>query len=289
MTALLITHTDLDGCGCAVLWKGLTGGPYRLVENGDVDAAVAAELGRHDEIVLADHSVKPPTIPLIEEFVAGGGKFTMLDHHKSALPLKVHKWATVTVHHAGTWLLWKHLGRRNEYREFATLVQDHDLWIHKDERSAKLAALLGLIGQEAFIQRFSTYPAVGFRDAELLILAAEDRRREEYISGKLEDAQVIEVDGRRWAIVYAESYRSDLAQAMTDRFEVDATAVVNANSEKVTVSLRGRTVDVSLIAERHGGGGHERAAAFSARTAGLDAGRRDLHEAIIKALGPEPD
>ena len=48
-----------------------------------------------------------------------------------------------------------------------------------------------------------------------------------------------------------------------------APAIVNPG--KRTVSLRGRDVDVSRIAERFGGGGHARAAAFTFRGAALEA------------------
>lgn len=289
---MLITHVDLDGCGSAVIWRAATGHPYRLVDNGEVDAAVQAELDHlleHDaegtRLVVADHSVREPSIPLIETYLAAGGRFTMLDHHKSALPLAVHEWARVDLEHSGAWLLWDHLGRPPALADFAFLVEDHDLWRHTDDRSARLAALLGLLGAERFIERFAADPTVGFREGELLLLEVEDARRTDYIARRLEKVTLVETGGHRWAIAYAESYLSDLAQAMSDRFGVDATAVVNANSDKVTVSLRSRVLDVSVIAQARGGGGHAAAAAFSARTAGLDGGRHQLHQAIVQALG----
>jgi nanoRNase/pAp phosphatase (c-di-AMP/oligoRNAs hydrolase) len=49
---------------------------------------------------------------------------------------------------------------------------------------------------------------------------------------------------------------------------VAATAIVNP--ARRTVSLRGRGVDVSAVAQRQGGGGHARAAAFSFRDGELE-------------------
>lgn len=281
---LLITHTDLDGVGCAVLWTATTGAPYRLVDNGDVDEAVAIGLAEAGELVLADHSIKEPSVPLVEAHIARGGRFTMLDHHKSALPLAVHPWATIDQDRSGAGLLFDYLGRPERLRELAELVEDHDLWRHTDPRSSQLAGLLGMLGEQRFLARFVADPRVTFTDGELLLMEVEARREADYIARRLDEAEVIEIDGARWALVFAEEYRSTLADALFERFGVDATAIVNANSPKVTVSMRGRSVDVSLIGEAHGGGGHARAAAFSARTAGVDGGRRQLREAVLKAL-----
>jgi uncharacterized protein len=285
---LLITHTDLDGVGCAVVWTATTGAPYRLVDNGDVDEAVAIGLAEADEVVLADHSITEPSIPLVEAHIARGGRFAMLDHHKSALPLAVHPWATIDQDRSGTGLLFDYLGRPARLLEFAELVEDHDLWRHADPRSSQLAGLLGMVGEERFLARFVADPRVTFSDGELLLMEVEARRESDYIARRLEEAEVIDIDGARWALVFAEEYRSTLADALFDRFGVDATAIVNANSAKVTVSMRGRSLDVSLIGEANGGGGHARAAAFSARTAGIDGGRRQLKDAILNALRAEP-
>lgn len=267
-----------------MVWTGTTGAAYRVVENGEVDAAVAAALAEADEVVLADHSISDQSVPLVEAHLAEARRFQVLDHHKSALGLARFPWATIDVTRAGTGLLFDYLGQPERYREFAELVEDHDLWCHADPRSTKLAALYGLLGEDLFLARFVAEPGVNFTEAEELLLEVESRRERDYIQAKVEDAEVLEIAGARWALVFAELYRSNLADALVERYDVDATAVVNANSEKVTVSLRGRSVDVSLIAEAHGGGGHARAAAFSARTAGIDEGRRVLRDAIVSAL-----
>jgi oligoribonuclease NrnB/cAMP/cGMP phosphodiesterase (DHH superfamily) len=281
---LLLTHTDLDGIGAAVVWTASTGAPYRIVENGEVDRAVSQALTEAEEVVLADHSIAEMSVPLVEAHLADGHRFQLLDHHKSALPLARYPWATVDVERSGTGLVFDYLGRPAPFREFAQLVEDNDLWQHADPRSSKLAALYELLGEDRFMTRFTADPQVTFTEGEELLLAVEARRESDYIERKVEEAEVIQIDGVRWAVVWAEAYRSTLAQALMERLEVEASAIVNANSDKVIVSLRGRDVDVALVAEAHGGGGHARAAAFSSRTAGIDEGRKILHDAIVLAL-----
>jgi len=282
ITRLLLTHTDLDGTGGAVVWSVATSAPYRLVENGEIDAAVAAALGEADEVVLADHSVSWDLVPAIEAHIAAGRRFTMLDHHKSAIGLATHPWATVDLARSGTGLLYDFVGRPAAVADFAKLVEDHDLWLHSDPRSAQLAALLGLLGHDRFIERFTRDPRVEFTEGELLLMEVESRRRDDYIERKLAQAEVVARGGRRWAICFAEQYQSDLAEALMERLGVAATAIVNAS--RATVSLRGRDVDVSLIARRFGGGGHARAAAFSAAGKPLEQGLVDFREALVEAL-----
>ena len=216
-----------------MVWSVATGEPYRLIENGEVDAAVSAALPEADDIVL---------------------------------------------------------GRPPELAEFAALVEDHDLWRHSDPRSAQLAALLGLVGHERFISRFASDPRVHFTEGELLLMEVEARRRQDYIERRVAQAEQVVIGGRRWAVCFAEQYQSDLADALMKGLGVEATAIVNA--ARATVSLRARDLDVSLIARRFGGGGHARAAAFTAAGKPLEEGlldfKRTLVEAACPALVPRP-
>lgn len=285
MDPTLLTHTDLDGIGCAVLFRGTREGKLELVENGAIDARVLAHLKRGPdgaELLVTDHGVKAGTAVAIDAFVAAGGRFTLLDHHRSSQELAGHSWATVDESRSATGLLYDHLGRPPAFAEFAALVEDHDLWKHADPRSARLAALVGLLGHDRFLARFTADPGVRFREGELLLLDQEDSRREDYLSKKLEQARVVEIGGARWAICYAEQYQSDLAERLMTELGVDATAVVNPG--KRTVSLRGRGVDVSRPATRFGGGGHARAAAFTFRNHPLEQDLAGFEAALDAAL-----
>ena len=271
MKTALLTHNDLDGIGCAVVFSVVLPGegPIELVENGKIDGRVRAlleermaEPGDH-EVLVSDHAVDDTTAELVERFLAEGGRFTLLDHHRSAQSLASRSWATIDESRSATGLLFDHLGRPPALADFAAVVEDHDLWKHGDPRSRPLAALVGLLRHERFLARFSTDPRVEFTEGELMLLENEDTRREDFLVKKVEQARQVEIEGVRWAICYAEQYQSDLAERLMNDLEVAATAIVNPG--KRTVSMRGRGVDVSPIAVRFGGGGHARAAAFTFR------------------------
>ena len=267
---LLLTHTDLDGIGCGVLFGGARPGQgtVELVDNGRIDARVREALERSPAILVTDHGVDAETADQVDAYIAAGGHFTLLDHHRSSQHLTARQWATVDEARSATGLLFDHLGEPSAYAEFARLVEDHDLWRHSDPRSARLAALVGLLGHERFMARFVADPRVEFGDGEILLLDHEDSRREDYLARKLEQARVFERAGVRWAVCYAEQYQSDVAERLMAELGVAATAIVNP--ARRTVSLRGRDFDVSAVAQRQGGGGHARAAAFTFRGGELE-------------------
>lgn len=281
MAPLLLTHTDLDGIGCAVLLRAAlpSSRPAELVENGRIDERVRAALKTEREVLVTDHAVSPETAALVDAFVAGGGSFTLLDHHRSAAHLARHGWATLDESRSATGLLFDHLGRPPELEEFARLVEDHDLWRHADPRSARLSALVGLLGHDRFLERFADDPRVDFTEGELLLVENAERRREEFLHKKVEQARVLAAAGRRWAVCYAEDYQSELAERLMKELGVEATAIVNP--AKRTVSLRSRSGDVSELARRFGGGGHARAAAFTFRGSALER-QLDAFEKVLE-------
>ena len=287
----LLTHTDLDGIGCAVVLAGVRPGhgPLELVENGAIDGRVRATLAARmrdaaaHEVLVTDHGIDAATADAADDFVAAGGRFLLLDHHRSSQPLAGRAWATIDEARSATGLLFDHLGRPPAFAELARLVEDHDLWRHEDPRSARLAALVGLLGHERFLARFRDDPDVELREAERLLVDNEEARREDYLRGKVGQARVTEIAGARWAVCYAEQYQSDLAERLMAELGVVATAIVNAG--KRTVSLRGRGVDVSGIAERFGGGGHARAAAFTFRGRPLEEELSGFERRLDEELG----
>lgn len=286
----LFTHTDLDGVGCAVLFAATRPdhGPVQMVENGAIDERISTALAERmgaaadHEVLVTDHGVSDEVALRIDSFVAAGGTFKLLDHHRSSAHLQSRDWARIDEARSATGLLFEYLGRPPVLAEFVRLVEDHDLWRHADERSARLAALHGMLGHERFLARFAANPEVRFSEGEQLLLDVEQARRHAYLDKKVAQARVVEKDDVRWAVCYAEQHQSDLAERLMNELGVAATAIVNA--AKRTVSLRGRGFDVSALAQRYGGGGHSRAAAFSFKDRPLETDLLLFERALDAAL-----
>ena len=292
-TAELLTHTDLDGAGCAVLFAAVhpTAGRYSLVENGAIDDRVREAAARldptsGDELLITDHGIEPATADLVDAYCGAGGRASLLDHHRSSAHLTGRLWATIDESRSATGLLFDHLGKPPAYAEFAGLVEDHDMWRHQDPRSERLAALAGLLGHDRFLARFIANPAPDFTEGERMLLENAEARRADYLNRKAGQARKVAIGGVEWAVCYAEDYQSDLAERLMKELGVSATAIVNAG--KRTVSLRGRDFDVSGIAESFGGGGHARAAAFTFRGSALEVELQRFEAALDAALENRP-
>ncbi|HEV2952796.1 MAG TPA: hypothetical protein VG015_01745 [Candidatus Dormibacteraeota bacterium] len=287
---ILLTHTDLDGIGCGVVFRGVfgPGSIVSLVENGAIDTRVndalaAAEADpRSRPLWVTDHAVSDGTAERVDRFLDMGGQFTLLDHHRSSRHLIDRPWATVDDTRSATSLLFDRLGRPDRFAEFVSLVEDHDLWRHADPRSAQLSALVGLLGHDRFLGRFSLDPAIQFSEGERLLIDTEDRRKEDYLAKKSGQARLLDLAGARWAVCYAEQYQSDLAERLMVEHGVGATAIVNPG--KRTVSLRGQGVDVAPLAEAWGGGGHSRAAAFTFAGSPLEIALARFESELDRAL-----
>src|SRR4030081_263053 len=74
---LLLTHTDLDGVGCGVLFTGArpSQGTVELVDNGKIDARVREVLEHTPAILVTDHGVDAQTADRVDAYIAAGGHF----------------------------------------------------------------------------------------------------------------------------------------------------------------------------------------------------------------------
>ena len=154
---LLLTHTDMDGAGPAILLRALF--PNLVVKhctNAAMDSEIEKtltdpETGEHfDAVIICDISCKLETAERIDKNMAVK-KVVLLDHHITATDLNRFSWAVVCpevlegswfekmglVHSSGTSLLYnylEYLGLNQEFpdidkaEEFAFLVAGYDTW-----------------------------------------------------------------------------------------------------------------------------------------------------------------
>lgn len=270
---ILITHDDLDGAGCAVLGTAAYDKiqvyicNYETVNNVVLDVLVGP-----DEILITDISVNPE----VAEKIDSRGKVTLLDHHKTAAWLNRYPWAKVDSSCCGTMHLFNYLSQNHrklkKYRDFAAVVNDYDLWLHKDFRSRQLNRLYYILGPHRFTKRFAADGRVKFRPEEKFLLELEEEKIQEYC---FRAAGYEETDryGNRYLIVFAERYTSELGEYLLERHPQCAyVMIINAHQCPTKVSLRSRgDIDVAAIAREYGGGGHKAAAGFVVKEPGYRA------------------
>lgn len=264
---IMFSHNDLDGIGCGVLHKVVYGKEAETYYCGynNVDEVIIKTLQNVQEnyftlpkIIISDLGIKPETAKLIDAYK---GEKVFLDHHKTNLWIaEQYDWATVNLEESGTLLVYKYLNVPENYREFALHVDDYDRWIHALPKSIELNRLYYLIGIDRFEERFLTNPDVDFTESEKLLLELEEENIERYTKKIETGLTIYEMLGdKRIGVGFAERYQSETAHELINRLELDAIALVDVNSRKV--SLRSKAdFDIGSIAKYLGGGGHKNAA-----------------------------
>lgn len=262
---LHISHNDLDGVTCGAMTRRFIKDVDNIFCNyNEIDAILEdISLRKYDRILITDMSPGKRGLKQI----LGEVDVLVIDHHESSEWLSE---MTPTIHdnsRSATLLTYEWLKSEgydvSEYAELAECVNDYDMWHLKRKDSLQMNMLFMKLGVERYLERFSKKSFSGFTPDEQLIVELETERRDKYIFAASKSAEMIkDADDYEVFIVFAEEYNSELGNYIIK--ELGADYVVLINMQKKKVSLRSRAdVDVRVIAERNGGGGHKNAAGFS--------------------------
>lgn len=281
MQTLHISHNDLDGIGCGILIKKFLPGTITTAYLGydDLDAYINENIHFYDRVIITDIS---PTYAHAE-MLAGEKDAVIIDHHASSTKLKQFSFTVHDISKCATLLTWEWLKSQGyavePYHEFALCVNDIDIWTLKRDDSLKMGLLFNLMGIDRFEKRFCEEPYNGFTETEKLLITIEEERRDVYIKKAVRNMIMLkDKRGLTAAVVFAECHSSELGNRIISDGEADYVMLINAQQRRV--SLRSAPeIDVRVIAEENGGGGHKNAAGFSLKEEGFN-----LNE-ILKKTG----
>ena len=296
MDVKMITHTDMDGIGCAIVMRCVEPATEVFFCNyNDLSKTSNHVLNRIEEehnergtLIMSDIAPnKPEDVELLDNFSKYNTyALCVLDHHVTAARLNYRNWAKITptkdgIPTSGTEMVF------DEYRDileeslseeqievlkrFVTLVRDYDTWRWVDTGSEgqyakKMNDLFYMIDRQKFMDWaltniYSRKLDLPFGEYERLVKYREDAR-DSYINGKEKTLIDTTLCGKyTFGVVFAEEFISDLGNQLAERHpEYDGIAIVCGRS----VSLRTvkDDVDVSTIAQFYGGGGHPKASGF---------------------------
>ncbi len=299
---LILTHeqADFDALGAMLAARllepdALAVLPHRLNRNVHAFLALYGDAlpfesmddlprGRVDRVTLVDTQAMPTV-----RGVGAGTRVHAVDHHPPHKDLPQGWTSAVDAVGACTTLLVESLQALPQplTPEEATLLL---LGIYEDTGSLSYAgttprdvrAAAGLLEQGANLTL-----AAGFLNHPLSV-----SQRELY-DRLLESAEFLTVQGRRILIAQAAAPEeveeiSTLAHKLRDLFNPDGLIVLADLGSRIQMVARSTTdsIDVSAIAARFGGGGHERAAAALIRGRTLDELRRELVELLPSVITP---
>jgi oligoribonuclease NrnB/cAMP/cGMP phosphodiesterase (DHH superfamily) len=262
---LHISHNDLDGVCCGILVKSALPKAKSLYVSYDEFPSVLGDVPLNFSSVMVT-DISPPAD--IVETLSGDRDFLLIDHHLSSLPLSGHPFVILDTGKCAALLTYEKLTADGydlgRYRKLVERVNDFDLWKLKFDDSLKLNILLNLLGIDRFEKRFLETPYEDFLAEEKYIISIEEARRDTYIRKAMKNIhRVTDKNGLQVAAVFAESYGSELGNAIISQGQADYVLIINAQRGKFSLRSR-QDVDVSKLAETHGGGGHKNASGFSA-------------------------
>ncbi|MFF5995836.1 oligoribonuclease [Lysinibacillus sp. KU-BSD001] len=281
----LLSHNDLDGVSCGILAKLAFGKQVKVRYNSisSLDREIEFYLEKehpHTFLFITDLSPNEENEKRLSEAYGEKGNIQLLDHHKTALHLNEYGWGYVIVEDnegqltSATSLFYdylvkhQHLEATDVITEFVELVRQYDTWEwekNDNHQAHLLNSLFFLVSidefEETMIERLRTKEHFDFDEFEKKLLNMEEDRIERYIRRKKREIVQSEVDGYFAGIVYAESYHSELGNELSkEHAHLDYIAIVNIGSKRIAFRTMHDHVDVSEIAGKYGGGGHQKAA-----------------------------
>lgn len=276
----LITHTDLDGVGCEIIFREAFGDENVKVttaDYGDVDEKVLdelKELDSDDMLFITDLNIKKETAEIVNDY-AKTFKIMLIDHHKTSTHLVDYPWCIVNINNTacGTKMFKEFLEDGGYdlsfYNDFARIVDDYDRWIHLYPHSKKHNDLYYLIGREDYVDRMLSQPNIDLNTIEMSLLDVEQNRKERYMKSLLDKVNSVlieyyEDDKFKYInlpYVFAEQYTSELGNYILQNIEIPVIAIINMKNNKVSFRSQ-KYFDCSIIAKYYGGGGHPQASGF---------------------------
>lgn len=266
---VLITHTDLDGLGCAIVYnKCFPGVVNNFVNYDKVNSVVNQTMSKfpNTPIMISDMSVSSETLA---EEMDKRGKVELIDHHHTAEWLSKYEWALVNTTKSASMIMYEVMSTRFNIEDLlplVTLIDNYDTWgggPGPNSSAKRLNRLLGIYGIPRFYDRFYNKPSPKLNKTEELLLEIEEEKIDEFVKDVIKSASLAkDTNGNDYALISVDRYISEACHEVLKEFK-DIEFVMAIDFVKNKVSLRGRgKINLGEMAKQMGGGGHKQAAGF---------------------------
>ncbi|MFG0216309.1 DHH family phosphoesterase [Brevibacillus porteri] len=292
---------DLDGVSCAILSqiafsnqevdsRGVT--PYTV--NQEVQKFIEEELTPDMYVVITDVSVNDEVATLIQKKVDQGHSFVLIDHHPTALPLaSKYEWANVITEEAGkktsaTSLYYDYLVNQgyltptDVLSDYVELVRAFDTWdwdATGTVQANQLNILFYMVERDTFVQNVlgrlrgegADTDQFVFDEVESILIYTEEKRIDEFEQKKLKQMKIIPVEidldepkTYQVGVVFLEQYHSTTGNFLCKNAEmIDFVAMLDPGKGRISFRTIREDVNLSVIAQHYGGGGHPKASGCS--------------------------
>ena len=282
----LLTHNDLDGVGCYIVAKILLAHQHHYnvdvtyCTHSNIQEMMSETILKGDDyehiymtdIVVYDDYIQQFFTPEVVE------KTTIIDHHKSALDLNKYDFAHICIQRddklmSGTYLFYQYLKKTYEFKlqldifnkleRFVEAVRSYDTWDWNKYNNLLAKDINGIknFAEDMIEILLDTSDNLLLHETDCVLLTSERQRISNYIKAKEKDIFELQLYEYHLGVIFAEQYVSELGNQIALNYpEYDAIAIIGSRA----VSLRTvkEDIDVSVLAKRFNGGGHQKAAGF---------------------------
>jgi oligoribonuclease NrnB/cAMP/cGMP phosphodiesterase (DHH superfamily) len=151
--------------------------------------------------------------------------------------------------------------------KFVEKVRRYDSWewsdIYNDVEAKQLNDLLSIYGRKEFITNIQHKFMRGFdliEPTDQILLQIRQTEIDRYIRMKEKSMQIITYQGYRIGFIFNERFSSEMGNTICKNHpDIDFVAMINMDTNSVSLRTAHEDVDVSAFAKKFGGGGHAKA------------------------------
>ena len=244
-----------DGFGAAwIAWKAMGDqAEYIAVQHGESPP----ELPDSSRVTIVDFSYPRDVLIAMRERMES---LRVLDHHKTAAQdLAGLDFVTIDMQKSGAMLAWEYWFPGESAPLLLQYIQDRDLWLFHLKNSSEISAAL-----RSYPKNFEVWNSLSVDDLAKDGIAIQ-RAINVQVSDHVEVATLQTVAGYLVPVVNATCYQSEIGDQLNARYPDSSFAACyfeRADGRRQW-SLRSKgNFDVSEVAQRFGGGGHQNAAGY---------------------------
>lgn len=259
---LNFTHVDMDGIGSNIaLSKRLNNVVKVEVNYHDVDDRIKNfDLNSYDAVIFSDIC---PNASL--EYLSSFKNVIVLDHHDTALEHHNPE-NNVYIYNgiSGSKLCFEFIktmfgndNRTQEIEHLIEIINDYDLWIHKDPRSRYFNWLYNKYGSDNFKNRF-IYGDVKLLNEEKKFITDLDYK----IRDVFHNLELFDFEKVNGAMFFTSDYINDLAEMVLKKHNYDFIVIVNPSNMHASIRSVGEFDSGAMLKGLGIGGGHKHAGGF---------------------------
>lgn len=260
---LILHHNDLDGrCAAAVVLYLVPGNDARTHEINYGQEVPFNKIGDGEAVYIVDYSLE--SVDDWIKLLSITKNITWIDHHKTSLDWQLpmsNLHGIRSAKHSAARLAWEYLDPTTAPPWIVKLISDYDNWDHVHKDSILLKHGMALENQDPNAPEWKLW----FKENGVskiithgqIIQQATQMQDKEYVQ---DFAFAARFEGYNVLCCNKGKTNSQLFESVNKDYDIFITFIFNG--DKWTISLYSTTIDVSQIAQKYGGGGHEGAAGF---------------------------